>query len=191
MDDDFFREKLDLDELYKEKKKTHDTRIKIYNKILNRVHKKIKTVARMRNNDHFCVFLLPEFVLGIPRYDMDACNSYVIEKLINNGFKIKYTHPNLLFISWEHYIPKYERASIKKKTGYSIDGFGNVLRKKKEPDRQDLNASLTNRINKQNNSKSDNDNYKKISSYKPKGNLIYGKKMLKNIEDTLNLNDSQ
>ena len=79
---------------------------------------------------NFFYFLLPEFVLGIPRYDIDACNSYIIEKLKKNGFNIKYTHPNLLFISWNHYIPKYERMEYKKKTGHTIDGFGNIIKKK-------------------------------------------------------------
>lgn len=183
MDEENFREKLDLDELYKTKKKTHDHKIKIYNKILARVHKKIKTTARMRNNDHFCCFLLPEFVLGIPRYDMGACNSYIIEKLKNNGFNIKYTHPNLLFISWDHYIPKYERMEIKKKTGYTVDGFGNIL-KKKEVKENNTNNHKTMLFNNKK-IKEEKDNFKKISSYKPVGNLIYNKKMLTGIKDSL------
>ena len=54
---------------------------------------------------------------------------YVINKLTENGFQVKYTHPNLLWISWQHYIPHYERANIKKQYGVSIDGFGNVIKK--------------------------------------------------------------
>ena len=125
--DDNFNEKLNLDELYL-KKTTYDSTINTYKKILARVHKKIKTTARMRNNDNFC-FLLPEFILGIPKYDNAACNSYIIEKLKDNGFNVKYTHPNLLFISWNHYIPSYERREIKK-TGLTVDGFGNILKRK-------------------------------------------------------------
>ena len=63
---------------------------------------------------------------------MVNCTSYIIEKLIDNGFMIKYTHPNLLFISWRHYIPHYERAKIKKNTGVSVDGWGNVVVNKKD-----------------------------------------------------------
>ena len=37
-------------------------------------------------------------------------------KLKENGFNIRYTHPNLLFISWKHWIPQYVRTEIKKKT---------------------------------------------------------------------------
>ena len=36
-----------------------------------------------------------------------------LEKLRENGFCVKYTHPNLLFISWNHYINKKKRSIIK------------------------------------------------------------------------------
>ena len=186
--DDNFREKLDLDQLYASKKKTHDHKIKIYNKILARVHKKITTTSRLRNSDHFCCFLLPEFVLGIPRYDIGACNSYIIEKLKANGFNIKYTHPNLLFISWEHYIPKYERMEIKKNTGYTVDGFGNIIRKK-EDKRNGKHDNLTMLTNNKYKKQENNDNFKKTSSYKPVGNLIYNKRLLSNITESLKPND--
>ena len=39
---DNFNEKLDLDELFKEKKQSYEHKIKIYQKILSRVHKKLK-----------------------------------------------------------------------------------------------------------------------------------------------------
>ena len=118
--DDKFNEKLDLDELFKEKKQTYEHKIKIYQKILARVHKKIKTVSRMRNSEKFSFFLIPEFILGIPRYDMAECTSFIIEKLSDNGFMVKYTHPNLLFISWQHYLPKYQRVEIKKKQVFPL-----------------------------------------------------------------------
>ena len=129
MNDKYFNEKINMDDLYTQRKKTDEHKIKIYQKILARVHKKIKTISRSRNDERFCFFLLPEFVLGIPRYDIATCTSYIISKLIENGFLVKYTYPNLLFISWRHYIPNYERTQIKKKTGISIDGFGNVVKK--------------------------------------------------------------
>ena len=99
--DEIFSEKLNLDELYKQQKITDDHKLKIYQKILGRVHNKIKHTSRIRNNNKFCVYILPEFILGVPRYDINTCTMYIIEKLKTNGFNIKYTHPNLLFISWK------------------------------------------------------------------------------------------
>ena len=43
---------------------------------------------------------------------------------------VKYTNPNLLFISWNHYIPPQQRRDYKKKTGITINGFGEELRSK-------------------------------------------------------------
>lgn len=191
MDRDEFPDKISIDDLYTKKKVTEEHKIQCYKKILNRVHSKIKTTSRMRGSDRFCFFLLPEFVLGVPRYDMVKCTSYVIEKLIDNGFMVKYTHPNLLFISWQHYIPSYERAQIKKKTGVSVDQYGNVVSKKdKKKDNDSLNGLLLkntakNTILKKKEDK--NKNYKSIDTYKPTGNLIYNTSLLNKIEDTVNL----
>ena len=139
--DEPFNEKLNLDELYERTRETSQTKIKTYQKILARIHTRIKAISRQRNNNKFCMFVIPEFILGIPRYDIAECTSYVIEKLTDNGFQIKYTYPNLLFISWQHYIPKYQRSEIKKKTGVAIDGFGNVVSKKDKNNRDNSNPN--------------------------------------------------
>ena len=192
MNDEDFKEKMDMDDLYKQKKLSEEHKIKIYQRILARVHKKIKTTSRMRNSSKFCFFLLPEFILGIPRYDMVHCTSYVIEKLIDNGFMIKYTHPNLLFISWQHYIPHYQRAQIKKKTGISVDGYGNVVTKKdKKEDKGDINSLLLKNVSASEKKsilkKTEDRNYKDISTYKPTGNLIYNTTLIKKIEDVTDM----
>ena len=188
MNDKYFNEKINMDDLYTQRKKTDEHKIKIYQKILARVHKKIKTISRSRNDERFCFFLLPEFVLGIPRYDIATCTSYIISKLIENGFLVKYTYPNLLFISWRHYIPNYERTQIKKKTGISIDGFGNVVKKKQQKsDTSNMNNLLLQykhkdiTVKKKENSKK----YTAITTYKPTGNLIYNANLLTKIENTI------
>ena len=88
MNDKYFNEKINMDDLYTQRKKTDEHKIKIYQKILARVHKKIKTISRSRNDERFCFFLLPEFVLGIPRYDIATCTSYIISKLIDKFCRI-------------------------------------------------------------------------------------------------------
>ena len=185
--DNNFNEKLNLDDLYKQKKITQEHKIKIYQKVLARVHSKIKATSRMRNSEKFTFFLLPEFILGVPRYDMAECTSFVMEKLIDNGFMVKYTHPNLLFISWQHYIPNYQRAQIKKKTGVSVDAYGNVITKKnKKQDDGNINNLLLKGSKEEKKGilkKGTDKNYKSISSYKPTGNLIYNTKLLQSIED--------
>ncbi len=186
--DEPFNEKLNLDELYERTRETSQTKIKTYQKILARIHTRIKAISRQRNNNKFCMFLIPEFILGIPRYDIAECTNYVIEKLTDNGFQIKYTYPNLLFISWQHYIPKYQRSEIKKKTGVAIDGFGNVVNKKDKNNRDDSNPNsllLMDKNVKMKDGKKKPSNFKSTSSYKPTGNLIYNTNLLEKIDLSL------
>lgn len=130
-DIDNFSEKIDLDELY-EKKREHDLgKLDIFNKLLNRIHTKIKMTSRQRIDEQFCWFVVPEMMLGVPRYNHADCVAYLVDKLQENGFYVKYTHPNLLLISWKHWIPGYVRTEIKKKTNISIDGYGNIIEDKK------------------------------------------------------------
>ena len=183
-----FNEKLNLDELYERTRETSQTKIKTYQKILARIHTRIKAISRQRNNNKFCMFVIPEFILGIPRYDIAECTNYVIEKLTENGFQIKYTYPNLLFISWQHYIPKYQRSEIKKKTGVAIDGFGNVVTKKNKNNREDSNPNsllLMDKNGKTKDGKKKPSNFKSTSSYKPTGNLIYNTNLFKKIDLSL------
>ena len=183
-DSENYSEKLNLDELY-EKKKLHDlSTINNYNKILNRIHNKIKTTSRTQLLEQYCWFLIPEMMIGVPKFDQAACIAYVIDKLQNNGFKIRYTHPNLLFISWTHWVPSYVRSEIKKKIGVSIDGYGNVLKpdnpENKNEEIKNTNPLLVKYINKQKEKPTD---IKEINSYKPSGNLIYNNDIINSIKN--------
>jgi hypothetical protein len=136
---------------------------------------------------------MPEMILGVPKYDHRDCTAYVIEKLRANGFIVRYTHPNLLFISWIHWVPAYVRSEIKKKTGNSIDENGNIII-------EENNANASNNYNTTSNGGSINSehmlfsnnknnktasaqakDYKDIKTYKPSGNLIYNNSLLEKI----------
>ena len=179
-------EKLNLDELYRERKMRQDNKLKIYNRILKRVHDKIKYVSRQRNSLCFCSYVVPEFLLGVPKYDSSACIAYVIEKLMENGFRVKYTHPNLLMVSWNHYIPPQQRKEYKKNTGITIDGFGNVKKRKdNNADSSDPNSFLTNSKEKKVTFKKKDNQYKDVNSYKPQNSIIYNNDLLKNIDNSI------
>ena len=186
--DDIFREKLNLDELFTQDKTNNNNKTKVYQKILQRVHNKIKLTSRQRNNMKCCWFVIPEFILGLPKYNIQLCTQYLMEKLDDNGFIMKYTYPNLLFISWNHYIPDYERIAIKKEQGISIDGFGNVIKKKKEKDDSNPNSLMLKNAPENTTSKkgilkkSNNDKYKSINTYKP-GGLIYSNELINSINN--------
>ena len=119
--------KLNIDELYVKKQQQDLNILNNYNKILVRIHNKIKYVSRNLVNENCCWYIMPEVIIGIPMYDYRDCTAYVIEKLRENKFVVRYTHPNLLFISWKHWVPSYVRNEIKKKTGTVVDEFGNIV----------------------------------------------------------------
>ena len=83
-----FSEKLNIDDLY-EKKRQHDlNQLALFNKILNRVHVRIKTVSRQKIDEQFCWFVVPEIMIGVPKFDQGACIAYLMDKLTDNGFAL-------------------------------------------------------------------------------------------------------
>jgi hypothetical protein len=202
--------KINLDELYDTKKEKDLQKLQVFNRILNRIHTKIKMTSRQKINSNFCWYVVPEVMLGVVNYDRVMCISYIVAKLEENDFQVRYTHPNLIFISWGHYIPTYVRTEFKKKTGISIDEHGNKKEEGNDNSEEgggggggirlitnsgggenaNIDHTLLNR-NKTSVASSANPNlvkkeYKPINSYKPTGNLVYSNDFLKKIEDRMN-----
>lgn len=179
---DDFSEKLNIDELY-EKKRQHDLKtLELFNKILNRIHVKIKTTSR-HSKEQFCWYVVPEIMIGVPRYDQGACIAYLMDKLKTNGFNIRYIDPNMIFISWLHWVPSYVRTEIKKKMGININEFGEKIDESDKDNSDNKNSSNDLMLNiKENNqvqqNKAPKKNYTPINSYKPSGNLIYDDTLL-------------
>lgn len=86
-------------------------RLQVYDKVLERVHKRIQIVASVDGGSTFTTFALPEVMIGQPLFNAPQCRSYVMTSLVKNGFRVKYTHPNFLMISWDHLRTQYEKAT--------------------------------------------------------------------------------
>ena len=125
-DDKEITDKINLDDLFEKKREIAEGKLTLYNKILNRIHSKIKlTSNNNRGKEQFIWYLIPEVMIGVSRYDVTECTGYILRKLRENDLVVRYTHPNLIFISWSHWIPGYVRQEYKKQTGTVIDGYGN------------------------------------------------------------------
>jgi hypothetical protein len=193
-----FSEKLNIDDLYEKKKQYDLSKLALYNKILNRIHVRIKTTARQKIDEQYCWFVVPEVIIGVPKYDNGLCIAYLLDKLKENGFNVKYIHPNTLLIAWAHWVPSYVRTELKKKTGIVIDEYGKQI--SQEDDEQlkiengnnnprnldemmfklkDPNGSL----NLSKNQSQQNKKFTPINSYKPQGNLIYDEDLMNKLED--------
>jgi hypothetical protein len=186
-----FSEKLNIDELYEKKRQQDLNKLALFNKILNRIHVKIKTVSRQKVDENFCWFLVPEIIIGVPKYDQSACIAYLIDKLNINGFNVRYIHPNMLFISWIHWMPSYVRTEIKKKLGINVDEYGKKIEEENDENivksiTADPNEFILNKNQDQNQKpKLSKKEYTPINSYKPSGNLIYDDALLNKIEGRL------
>jgi len=75
---------------------------------------------------------MPEVLIGCSNYNLDECLIFVIDKLQNDGFLTRYVHPNLLMISWNHWVPMYVREEIKKKTGKQVNSYGEEINEKEK-----------------------------------------------------------
>lgn len=173
-------EKISIDELYETKQKRDLRVLNTFKIILSRIHNKIKITARQQIDQQFCWFIVPEIMLGVPNYNNQDCIIYIIKQLQDNGFLVKYTHPNLLLISWMHWVPDYVRQELKKKTGVEIDGMGNYI--KQGEVQKDL-TSLPFIENEKKEEKEPEREYRDIKSYNPKGGLVYKESLLKDLQN--------
>ena len=163
----------------KKKKETDINRVNIYNKLLLKIHNKIKLSSRQRVDNEFCYFIMPEILIGYPNYNFQECLIYVLSCLEDDGFLTKYVHPNLILISWRHWVPQYVRDEIKKKTGKTIDKFGNEIENSIIQDNK-----LDRKVKFNENSIKKNDKtYNK--GFKPSGKFIYGNDIMNTINEVL------
>ena len=140
---------INIDNLHKISKDKLERRYEIYEKILMKCHSRIKATAKLNNNMNLCFYSIPKYIFGVPLYDSKSCVLYLISSLLKNGFDVRYTHPNLLFISW---MGKTNNHRLALTAGSGIyDENSRIIETEKE--------------------------FKSIDSYKPTGNLVYNTKL--------------
>lgn len=173
-----FSEKISIDELYERKRQQDLGKLDLFNKILNRIHVRIKTTSRQKIDEQFCWYVVPEIIIGVPKYDQAACIAYLMDKLKENGFNIRYVHPNALFISWIHWVPSYVRTELKKKTGIAINEYGEKMDTEENDEKItllpfDISNANNDLLQISKDPKNVKKTYTPIKSYKPSGNLVY------------------
>jgi len=179
-DDDAVR-KINIDELYEKDQRRDLKQLSIFNKILNRIHRRINITGRTKRSEKYIWFTIPEFIFGEPVYDKTDCIAYVVTKLEENGFFIRFIYPTTLFITWENWVPSYARTEIKKKTGIVLDAKGNIVDRIDKKEQSDPNANILNDRQAASSTK-EQKQYTSIKSYKPTGNLVYNKEFFDKIE---------
>ncbi len=148
---------INIEELHREQDRRENNKQEIFNTVLEMVHQKIKFTSKI-SKDKFCFFSVPTYIYGLPLFDINSCIIYLTKKLTDNGFDIRYTHPNLLLISWVEK-PKKNTSS------YSIGT--STLQKLEDVRRKAL-------------------EYKPTTEYTPTNNFVYDSNSLNTLQEKAN-----
>jgi hypothetical protein len=91
---------LNVVQLYKRYAEKKRKQLQIFQKVLQKCEYYIKTVSSTSDKMK-CVYLVPNFVPGLPMYNISECTSFIKKELEDAGFVVKYFIPNMLIISWD------------------------------------------------------------------------------------------
>lgn len=101
--------KLEPRNLFEKRTARDKARLRAYNQVLGQIHTRISTTAELPGNPNYLLYTVPPFILGLPAIDLQDCIVYIVHQLRMSGFEVRFTYPNLLYISWKHYEQEYMR----------------------------------------------------------------------------------
>jgi len=101
--------KLEPRHLFEKRVARDAAKLRAYNQVLIQIQSRIKTTAELPGNQNYLLYTVPPFILGLPAIDLQDCIVYVVHQLRTGGFEVRFTYPNLLYISWKHYEQEYMR----------------------------------------------------------------------------------
>lgn len=182
--DDESKGNINIDDLYDKQQQRDVRQITIFNKILNRIHKRIKATGKSKMKEQYIWFTIPEYIFGEPVYNKAECIAYIIAKLEANKFHIRYVHPNTLYVSWENWVPSYVRNEYKKRTGVTVDELGRIVSKKENEMIEDDNNPDSKILNTGEGNPNDKPKkiYTPVDQYQPTGKLVYNPDLFEKIE---------
>lgn len=94
-------------ELYDKRRAKDSGRLRAYNRLLEAIFHRIRTISRLPQSTAYLVYTVPPFVFGLPRLDLEDVTTYLIFQLRHAGYEVRFTYPNMLYISWAHHEHTY------------------------------------------------------------------------------------
>jgi hypothetical protein len=98
---------LDPSELYDKRRSKDAGRLRAYNKILEQIYNRIRALSKLPNAQCNLLYTVPPFIFGLPKIDLEDCVVYLIYQLRHAAYEVRYTSPNLIYISWLHHEKSY------------------------------------------------------------------------------------
>lgn len=99
--------KMELNQLYDQRKRRDHARLRSYNTLLEQIYHRVYSSSQLPGTTSSILYSVPPFILGLPKMDMEDCIVYIVFQLRTTGFEVKFTWPNLLYISWKHHEAAY------------------------------------------------------------------------------------
>ena len=93
---------LSIHDIHKKQKDRETNRVNIYKKIASKCFKKIKETSQSEQT--YCFFDIPEYIPGLPLYNMTECVMFLLNILKEKGFNSRYCDGFKIFVSWN--LPK-------------------------------------------------------------------------------------
>lgn len=87
-----------INDLFKTSNHKTLRRLETYDDILKKCHSRIKYYSKHEKTS--CFYAIPEFIIGVPLYDIEELRKYMINSLQKNGFEVMYIHPNWIAVNW-------------------------------------------------------------------------------------------
>lgn len=101
--------RLEPKQLFEKRESRDKSRLRAYNQLLTQVHHRIYTTSQLPGNPNYLMYTVPPFIIGLPHIDLEDCIVYMVYQLRTSGFEVRFTYPNLLYISWKSYENEYLR----------------------------------------------------------------------------------
>jgi hypothetical protein len=94
-------------DLYDKRKSKDASRLKAYNKILEQIYNRVRVMSKLPNSPCYLLYTVPPFILGLPKIDLEDCVIYLIYQLRHAGYDVRYSPPNMIYLSWVHHEKSY------------------------------------------------------------------------------------
>ena len=86
-------------DLFNQQSERNKRKFITYQNIFEKIEKRIEIASSANFYEYW--YQIPEFIVGLPLYNLKDCCLYVEQQLKKNGFKIIFYEPNIFYISWK------------------------------------------------------------------------------------------
>jgi len=93
-------------DLFDKRRQRDAAKLRSYNTILEQIYTRIRTISK-QGGDPWTIYTVPPFIIGLPKLDLEDCIVYLVYMLRQQSYEVRYTYPNLLYISWKHHEREY------------------------------------------------------------------------------------